>query len=50
MNLITAEVKTACFILKLAANGLQHIFKKWMEWSYFKKETVTIPAQSFNLE
>jgi hypothetical protein len=29
----SSEVKTACFItlLKLAANGLQHVFEKWVE-------------------
>jgi hypothetical protein len=48
--------KTACSIilLKLAANGLQHIFEKWVErfkkciacqGRYFEKQTVTTPPQ-----
>jgi hypothetical protein len=53
--------KTACstIILKLAANGLQHVFEKWVErckkcivcqgW-YFEKETVTEPPQSSDSE
>jgi hypothetical protein len=41
--------------LKLAANGLQHVFEKWVErckkriycqGRYFEKETVTAPPQS----
>jgi hypothetical protein len=54
------EVKTACStILKLAANGLQHVFEKWMEsckkciacqGRYFEKETVTAPPQSSDSE
>jgi hypothetical protein len=49
--------KTACstILLKLAANGLQHVFEKWVErcrkciacqGRYFEKETVTAPPQS----
>jgi hypothetical protein len=47
--------ETACStILKLAANGLQHIFENWVErckkciaceGRYFEKETVTAPPQ-----
>jgi hypothetical protein len=55
------EVKTACFtiLLKLAANGLQHIFEKWAErckkriacqGRYFEKETFTAPPQSSDWE
>jgi hypothetical protein len=55
------EVKTTCSIilLKLAANGLQHVFRKWIEHCkkciacqgrYFKKETVTTPLPSSDLE
>jgi hypothetical protein len=55
------EVKTACatILLKLAANGLQQVFEKWMErckkciecqGRYFEKETVTAPPQSSNSE
>jgi hypothetical protein len=55
------EVKTACstILLKLAANGLQHVFEKWVErckkciacqGRYFEKETVTAPPQSYDLE
>jgi hypothetical protein len=51
------EVKTACstILLKLAANGPQHIFEKWVErckkcivcqGRYFEKETVTAPQNS----
>jgi hypothetical protein len=60
MNLIAAEVKTACStILKLVANGPQHIFKKWAkcckkcsacQGRYFEKETITAPSQSSNPE
>jgi hypothetical protein len=53
--------ETACstILLKLAANGLQHVFEKWAErcekciacqGRYFEKETVTAPPQSSNLE
>jgi len=52
------EVKTVCStILNLVANGLQHIFEKWVEWCknciacqgrYCKKETVTTSPQSSN--
>jgi hypothetical protein len=53
--------KTACstILLKLAANGLQHVFEKWMERrkkciacqrKYFEKETVTAPPQSYDSE
>jgi hypothetical protein len=55
------KVKTACstILLKLEANGLQHVFEKWVErrkkWvasqgRYFEKETVTAPPQSSNSE
>jgi hypothetical protein len=48
--------KTACstILLKLAANGMQHVFKKWVErcmkciacqGRYFEEETVTAPPQ-----
>jgi hypothetical protein len=53
--------KTACstILLKLAANGLQHVFEKWVErckkcivcqGRYFEKETVTAPPQSSDSE
>jgi hypothetical protein len=53
--------RTACstILLKLAANGLQHVFEKWVErrkkWiacqgRYFGKETVTAPPQSSDSE
>jgi hypothetical protein len=53
--------KTACSIilLKLVANGLQHVFEKWVErckkciacqGRYFEKETVTAPPQSSDCE
>jgi hypothetical protein len=49
--------KTACstILLKLAANGLQHVYEEWVESCkkciscqrrYFEKETVTVPPQS----
>jgi hypothetical protein len=55
------EFKTACSIilLKLAANGLQHVFEKWVErckkciacqGRYFEEETVTAPPQSSDSE
>jgi hypothetical protein len=55
------EVKTACSIilLKLAANGLRHVFVKWVErykkciacqGRYLEKETVTAPPQNSNSE
>jgi hypothetical protein len=55
------EIKTTCFITlpKLAANGLQHVFEKWVErckmcivcqGKYFEKETVTAPPQSSESE
>jgi hypothetical protein len=55
------KVKTACstILLKLAANGLQHVSEKWVErfkkciayqGRYFEKETVTAPPQSSNSE
>jgi hypothetical protein len=57
----TRNVKTACstILLKLAANGLQHVFEKWVEHckkciacqgTYFEKETVTAPPQSSDSE
>jgi hypothetical protein len=53
--------KTACstILLKLAANGLQHVFEKWVErckkciaceGRYCEKETVTAPPQSSDSE
>jgi hypothetical protein len=53
--------ETACstILLKLAANGLQHVFEKWAErckkfitcqGEYFEKETVTAPPQSSDSE
>jgi hypothetical protein len=53
--------ETACstILLKLAANGLQHVFEKCVErckkciacqWRYFEKETVTAPPQSSDSE
>jgi hypothetical protein len=53
--------KTACstILLKHAANGLQHVFEKWVELCknciacpgrYFEKETVTAPPQSSDSE
>jgi dethiobiotin synthetase len=53
--------KTACstILLKLVANGLQHVFWKWVErctksiasqGRYFEKETVTAPPQSSDSE
>jgi hypothetical protein len=61
MNLVVAEVKTthATILLKLVVNGLQHVFKKWVEQCkkfitcqgrYFKKETIATPPQSSNSE
>jgi hypothetical protein len=55
------EVKTACstILLKLAANGLQHVLEKWVErckkciacqGRYFEKETVTASPQSSDSE
>jgi hypothetical protein len=52
----SSEVKTACstILLKLAGNGLQHVFEKWVEpckicivyqGRYFEKETVIAPPQ-----
>jgi hypothetical protein len=57
----SSEVKIACstILLKLAANGLQHIFKKWVEHCKkciacqrrcFEKEIITAPPQSSNYE
>jgi hypothetical protein len=46
-------------LLKLAANGLQHIFEKWAErckkciacqGRYFEKEAVAAPPQISDLE
>jgi hypothetical protein len=56
-----SAVKLCCsiIVLKLAANGLQHIFDKWVErckkcvacqGKYFEKETVTAPPQSSDSE
>jgi hypothetical protein len=54
MRFLGSEVRNACstILLKLAANGLQHVFEKWVERCkkciacqerYFEKETVTAP-------
>jgi hypothetical protein len=53
--------ETACFtiLLKLATNGLQHVFDKWVErckkciacqGKYFEEETVTAPPQNSDSE
>jgi hypothetical protein len=53
--------ETACstILLKLAANGMQHVFEKWVErynkciacqGRYFEKETVIAPPGSSDLE
>jgi hypothetical protein len=53
--------KTICstILLKLVANGLQHVFEKWVErckkyttsqGRYFEKETVNSPPQSSDSE
>jgi hypothetical protein len=53
--------KTACstILLKLAENGLQHVFEKGLEpykkciacqGRYFEKETVTAPPQNSDSE
>jgi hypothetical protein len=54
------EVKTVCStILNLVANGLQHIFEKWVECCkkctacqgrYFEKENITTPPHNSDLE
>jgi hypothetical protein len=55
------DKKNACstILLKLAENGLQHVFEKWLErckkcivcqGRYFEKETVTAPPQSADSE
>jgi hypothetical protein len=55
------EVETACstILLKLAANGQQHVYEKWVEprkkciacqGRYFEKETVTAPPQGSDSE
>jgi hypothetical protein len=55
------KVKTACstILLKLAANGMQHVLEKWMERCkkyiacqrrYFEKEAVTAPPQRSDSE
>jgi hypothetical protein len=55
------DIKTACStnLLKLAANGLQCVFEKWVErckksischGRNFEKETVTAPPQSSDSE
>jgi hypothetical protein len=55
------EVKTACstILLKLTADGLQHIIEKWVErckkciscqGRYFEKETVTASPQNSDWE
>jgi hypothetical protein len=54
-------VKTTCstILLKLPANGLQHVYEKWVErckkciacqGRYFVKEAVTAPLQSTDSE
>jgi histone-lysine N-methyltransferase SETMAR len=53
--------KNSCstILLKLAANGLQNVFEKWVErckkcvacqGRFFEKETVTAPPQSSDSE
>jgi hypothetical protein len=53
------EKETPRLLLKLAANGLLHVFEKWVErckkciacqGRYFGKETITIPLQSSDSE
>jgi hypothetical protein len=52
------ENTCSTILLKLAANGLQHVFEKWVEpckgiacqGRYFEKETVTAPTQSSDSE
>jgi hypothetical protein len=55
------EIKIACstILLKLAANGLQHVFEKWVErckksiacqGRYFEKVKVTAPPQNSDCE
>jgi hypothetical protein len=50
----TWKVKIACstILLKLAANGLHHVFEKWVEHrkKCSEKETVTAPPQSSDSE
>jgi hypothetical protein len=57
MNLLAAEIKTSCItiLLKLTANGLQHVVEKWVErcnkrivcqGRYFEKEINTPPQNS----
>jgi hypothetical protein len=54
-----AKIACSTILLKLAANGLQHVFEKWLERCnkhiacqerYFEKETVTAPPQSSDSE
>jgi hypothetical protein len=58
---IDQEDKTASstILLKIAANGLQYVFEKWVECckkciacqgTYFEKETVTAPPQGSDSE
>jgi hypothetical protein len=53
------ELASSTILLKLAANGLQHVFEKCVErckkciacqGRYFEKETVTAPPQSSESE
>jgi hypothetical protein len=53
------EADCSTILLKLAANGLTHVFEKWVErckkciacyGRYFEKETVTTPPQSSDSE
>jgi hypothetical protein len=55
------KVKTVCsaVLVKLAANGLRHVFEKWVErckkciacqGRYFENETVTVPPQNSDSE
>jgi hypothetical protein len=57
----SSEVKntSSTILLKLEANGLQHVFEKWVErckkytafqGRYFEKETITAPPQSSDSE
>jgi hypothetical protein len=55
----TMGAPSSTVLLKLAANGLQHVFEKWVErckkyiacqGRYFEKDTVTAPPQSSDSE
>jgi hypothetical protein len=53
------ELRLFYYLLKLAANGLQHVFEKWVERckkciacqeKYFERETVAARPQSSDSE